>query len=88
MEVPDTQYLLAPTATSLRYGTVDLNNEDLTGNGTKPEPPRRQIGVFSAVFMIFNRIIGTGYAFSVTLEELRPHKCEQDIRNTRDHSRF
>lgn len=29
-------------------------------------PERRQIGLFSAVFIIFNRIIGTGYVLLIS----------------------
>lgn len=31
-------------------------------------PKRRQIGLFSAVFIIFNRIIGTGYVSTKLLQ--------------------
>ncbi|KAF4613515.1 hypothetical protein D9613_008166 [Agrocybe pediades] len=69
----DTTRLLPAATANLKgittdYGAVEEATEDsLTSQdreeieqSAKEDRPKRQIGVFSAVFMIFNRIIGTG----------------------------
>lgn len=50
-------------------------------------PTRRQIGLFSAVFIIFNRIIGTGYVVSSPLSILMLILALQCVRDTERHSR-
>jgi hypothetical protein len=44
---------------------ADDDNIDFRGDDDTQVPKRRQIGVFSAVFIIFNRIIGTGYGNAI-----------------------
>lgn len=43
---------------------LDRIDVGITGDDDSNRPERRQIGLISAIFIIFNRIIGTGYVFS------------------------
>jgi len=45
---------------SSNYGTEDNGTESSIVNEPTESMPKRQIGVVSAVFIIFNRLIGTG----------------------------
>ena len=68
LESSETEPLIADSEFTGDYGTAaPLSRSDATptnGNGTPSKPqheqPKRRIGVFSAVFIIFNRLIGTG----------------------------
>ena len=46
--------------TSSNYGTEDNGTESNIVNEPTESMPKRQIGVVSVVFIIFNGIIGTG----------------------------
>ncbi|PPQ86026.1 hypothetical protein CVT26_013963 [Gymnopilus dilepis] len=67
-EFSETEPLIADTEYTSNYGTeAPLLRSDASsanGNGTPSKSqraqPKRRIGVFSAVFIIFNRLIGTG----------------------------
>jgi len=45
---------------SSNYGTEDIETESSIVNGTTDSTPKRQIGIVSVVFIIFNSLIGTG----------------------------
>ncbi|KDR72257.1 hypothetical protein GALMADRAFT_102004 [Galerina marginata CBS 339.88] len=55
----DREPLLSLSQDSREYG-ISCINVETDRPGQRIEPPKRQIGVVSAVFIIFNRIIGTG----------------------------
>lgn len=52
-----------PEDKKLRTSVDSAANVDEVAN-----PGRRQIGLFSAVFIVFNRIIGTGYVSTKFLQ--------------------
>lgn len=57
-------FATGPTETVV-YGAVNSSNEDLklssdSSDFSEEVPGRSQIGLVSAVFIIFNRMIGTG----------------------------
>jgi hypothetical protein len=54
---------------SSNYGTEDYRTASTNLDETRDPALKRQIGVVSAVFMIFNRVIGTGCDY-----HLEPHK--------------